>query len=118
MPDENRFAGLGEQMDDEDETEEPDQSASTRDTTDDAPDADVKDDGPAFEFEATRAKSIYVRPETLDLLEDVEFEVESILRREHGIRDLTGREFHDALVRAIATDPETVASLVLDARDH
>lgn len=120
MPDENRFAGLGEQMDGEDETDEKadhDSSASNREVPADTSDPDAGGSGPAFAFEATRAKSLYVRPETLDLLEDVEFEVESILRREHDVRDLTGREFHDALVRAIATDPEAVARIVLDARD-
>ncbi|SFL66401.1 hypothetical protein SAMN04487950_4539 [Halogranum rubrum] len=121
MPDENRFAGLGEQMDDEDEVEQVDDNdppTSDRDAPASTSDPDAgADGGPAFTFEATRAKSIYVRPETLDLLEDVEFEVESILRREHDVRDLTGREFHDALVRAVATDPEAVAKLILDARD-
>lgn len=114
MPDENRFAGLGNQID-------PDDDAADQPAEDDEP-ADVADsedsaDGPAFAFEATQAKSIYVRPETLELLEDIEFEVESVLRREHGVRDLTGREFHDALVRAVATNPEAVAEFVLDARD-
>lgn len=114
MPDENRFAGLGDQIDPEDD--DADQTAVDDESTDDA-DPQARTDGPAFEFEATQAKSIYVRPETLELLEDVEFEVESILRRNHGVRDLTGREFHDALVRAIATNPEAVADLILDTRE-
>jgi hypothetical protein len=114
MPDENRFAGLGDQIDPEDD--DTDQTAVDGESTDDT-DSAAQTDGPAFEFEATQAKSIYVRPETLELLEDVEFEVESILRRNHGVRDLTGREFHDALVRAIATNPEAVADLILDTRD-
>ncbi|SEP31153.1 hypothetical protein SAMN04487948_14313 [Halogranum amylolyticum] len=149
MPDENRFAGLGDQLDDADtdtETTDADDAGDDVDattdgdvdtTTDsdgasddagvDAPDdsADTSIDdvdpadaaGPAFEFDATRAKSIYVRPETLELLADVEFEVESILRRNHDVRDLTGREFHDALVRAVASHPEAVADLILEERD-
>lgn len=118
MPDENRFAGLGEQI----APEEPeDADASSGDVGDDAADTEEiaeSEGGPAFEFEETKAKSLYVRPDTLQILEDTEFEVESILRREHGVRDLAGREFHDAVVRAIATNPEAVAELILDLRDE
>ncbi|WP_058826436.1 hypothetical protein [Haloferax sp. Q22] len=74
--------------------------------------------GPAFEFEATTAKSIYVRTATLDRLDDAEFEVESHLRREHDVRDLTGREFHDALVRVAAEYPEKIADAVLETREE
>lgn len=175
MPDENRFAGLGDQLegDERDDTDDGDDTPDTADATDtpdatdatDATDADetasaapspaesadsassttesesasdsTSDDseptpdldetsstapaaesGPAFSFDDTRAKSLYVRPETVELLEDAEFEVEALLRRDHGIRDLTGREFHDALVRAVAADPEAVVEFVVDARDE
>ncbi|KTG26673.1 hypothetical protein [Haloferax profundi] len=77
-----------------------------------------EDGGPAFEFEATTAKSIYVRTETLDQMDDAEFEVESRLRREHDIRDLTGREFHDALVRIAATYPDEIADAIVRTRDE
>ncbi|SDN17521.1 hypothetical protein SAMN04487949_3550 [Halogranum gelatinilyticum] len=172
MPDENRFAGLGDQLDSEDEddsetvsddaadgvgeetgsTETGDGAGSDGGAEGGADDGEAAEpvsaapsaadrggsptgnpeagseptssadgraeSGPAFAFDDTRAKSLYVRPETVELLEDAEFEVESILRRDHGIRDLTGREFHDALVRAVAADPEAVAELVADARDE
>lgn len=115
MPDENRFAGLGEQI----TPEERDDAASDDGSDGDAESEDLaeSDGGPAFEFDETKAKSIYVRPDTLQMLEDAEFEVESILRREHGVRDLAGREFHDAAVRAIANNPEAVAELILDLRE-
>lgn len=100
MPDENRFAGLGEVLDDED-----DEAAGPDDG-----------DGPAFEFEDARAKSIYVREETLERMDDAEFAVESFLRSEHGVRDATGREFHDALIRVAVADPEAIAAAVLEAR--
>ena len=74
--------------------------------------------GPAFEFDATTAKSIYVRPETLEVLEDAEFEVESLLRREHGIRDVTGREFHDAAVRVLAEHADEIVERILDEREQ
>lgn len=102
MPDENRFAGLGEI---EEETDSADDEGG-----------DGEETGPAFEFEETNAKSIYVREEALDRMDDAEFAVESILRSDHGVRDLTGREFHDALVRVAATVPEEIAELVIETR--
>ncbi|SFR67665.1 hypothetical protein [Halogeometricum limi] len=123
MPDENRFSGLADVVDADEEagddaeaTEANDEepvSESDAETALDDPSAP----GPAFEFEETTAKSVYVRPETLSVLDDAEFEVESVLRRDHDVRDLTGREFHDALVRVAAAHPEAVAELVLEARE-
>ncbi|MFW5935013.1 MAG: hypothetical protein ACOCQL_04105 [Halolamina sp.] len=112
MPDDNRFAGLSdadEGVDDAEDTDEP---------TDNADGADGDDaGGPAFEFDATTAKSIYVRPATLETLEDAEFEVEMLLRREHDVRDVTGREFHDAAVRVLADQPEAVVEEILAERE-
>lgn len=153
MPDENRFAGLGDAIGVPDEGEERDPEgaengggASDEEVGggDDAVDGAPRDDergerttdsadgtarrerdrpgperssaGPAFEFEETTAKSVYVRPETIAVLDDAEFEVESRLRREHDTRDLTGREFHDALVRVAAEHPDEVADAILAAR--
>jgi len=109
MPDDNRFAGLSDA--DEETDDEPEESA-------DADDAEESSAGPAFEFDATTAKSIYVRPETLEVLEDAEFEVESLLRREHGIRDVTGREFHDAAVRVLAEHADEIVERILDEREQ
>ena len=105
--DENRNTDGTDQSADSDS--EPSSEGNQRD--DDEP------DGPAFEFEATTAKSVYVRQETLDMMDDAEFEVESLLRREHDVRDLTGREFHDALIRVAAEYPEEIVDVVLDTRD-
>ncbi|KPN31615.1 hypothetical protein SY89_02364 [Halolamina pelagica] len=105
MPDDNRFAGLSDADEGADDAEEP------------ADEEAEEGGGPAFEFDATTAKSIYVRPETLETLEDAEFEVEMLLRREHGIRDVTGREFHDAAVRVLADHPEEVVEQILAERD-
>ncbi|GAB7012737.1 hypothetical protein [Halolamina salina] len=107
MPDDNRFAGLSD-ADGDDQPEEPADSEDEEETG----------AGPAFEFDATTAKSIYVRPETLEVLEDAEFEVESQLRREHGIRDVTGREFHDAAVRVLAEHADEIVDRILDEREQ
>ena len=108
MPDDNRFAGLSDA--DEGAEEEPEEPADADD--------EESGSGPAFEFDATTAKSIYVRPETLEVLEDAEFEVESLLRREHGIRDVTGREFHDAAVRVLAEHADEIVERILDEREQ
>lgn len=108
MPDDNRFAGLSDA----------DEGADSTDDGEEPADQEAEEGGgPAFEFDATAAKSIYVRPETLETLEDAEFEVEMLLRREHGIRDVTGREFHDAAVRVLADHPEEVVEQILAERD-
>ncbi|NHX36075.1 MULTISPECIES: hypothetical protein [Halolamina] len=107
MPDDNRFAGLSDADEGaDDDAEEPTDTTEAEDGN-----------GPAFEFDATTAKSIYVRPETLETLEDAEFEVEMLLRREHDIRDVTGREFHDAAVQVLADHADEVVEQILDERD-
>jgi hypothetical protein len=160
MPKENRFAGLGDAIGDETESNQPETAASestdTADTErersdeseettdastegasrvngaerererDDEDKLERAEDGenepegsaPAFEFEATTAKSIYVRRTTLDQLDDAEFEVESLLRSEHDIRNLTGREFHDALVRIATDHPDEIVDAILETRNE
>jgi len=111
MPDENRFAGLSEAEKEEERAE------AAREEPADKPEPEEEEEtGPAFEFDDTTAKSIYVRSETLELLEDSEFEVEMLLRREHGIRDPTGREFHDAAVRVLAEHTDEIVEQILEAR--
>ena len=105
MPDDNRFAGLSDADEGADDAEEP------------ADEEAEEGGGPAFEFDATTAKSIYVRPETLETLEDAELEGEMLLRSEHDIRDVTGREFHDAAVRVLANHPEAVVDQILAERE-
>lgn len=113
MPDDNRFTGVSDA-----EKEELDAADAEAESETEDGDADEQPaGGPAFEFDATTAKSIYVRPDTLEALEDAEFEVEMLLRREHDIRDVTGREFHDAAVQVVAEHAEEVVEQVLDERD-
>lgn len=147
MPDDNRFAGLSAGLDEDDAEDDgvaadeataatasadaPGSSSAdtavseSTDASDDAdvggseqPDGEDTDEGgPAFEFDETTAKSIYVREETLALLEDTEFEVEMLLRRNHGVRDVTGREFHDAAVHVLEDHVDEVVEAVLAARE-
>ncbi|ELZ88547.1 hypothetical protein [Haloferax sulfurifontis] len=116
-PDESDELGESEKLDEAKEAAESDTGEESA-VADETKQATKAEGGPAFEFEATTAKSIYVRTATLDRLDDAEFEVESLLRREHDVRDLTGREFHDALVRVAAEYPEEIADAVLETRDE
>ncbi len=152
MADDNRFAGISEQLgegSDDEDVETPDSDASASESGDVAEgeagdvaeeEAEVEkntdetkesneaeksaeteasdEGGPAFDFETTAQTSIYPRAETArDTLDDVEFEVEGVLRREHDVRDLAGRELHDAMIRLAAERPEEVADLVVQLRD-
>ena len=125
MVDENRFAGLAdaENSDLEDETDvtldDPDQETSTTSPDNDGEvDTSEHDEGgPAFSFDKTTAKSIYVREETLDVLEDTELEIELLLRQKHDIRDITGREVMDAVLRVAAEEPDAVVDQIIAEHD-
>jgi hypothetical protein len=124
MPDDNRFAGIGDQMDGPEQSDDesgPDDSTGvdaaaerteTRTSASGAQTETDDADGPAFAFDQTSAKSLYVRDGTLELFEDTEFEVEAALRSDHGIRDLTSREFHDALVHVAAEHVGEIAARI------
>jgi len=125
MADENRFAGLGEQLDEEEDTDRADRDeqtpASDRETDvidgGEEPSEEERSKGePAFGFDATTPKSIYIRQDTLELLEDAEFGVESVLRQEYDIRNITGREFHDAMVHILTEHIDEVAERIHDVR--
>jgi hypothetical protein len=118
MPDDNRFAGIGDQLDqperaaDDDGDAAADETETTDATTETDSSADGEAGGPAFAFDETTAKSLYVRDGTLELFEDTEFEVEAALRANHGVRDLTSREFHDALVHVAAEHVDEIADRI------
>ena len=125
MADENRFAGLGEQLDEEEDTDRADRDeqtpASDRETDvidggEEASEEERSEGEPAFGFDATTPKSIYIRQDTLELLEDAEFGVESVLRQEYDIRNVTGREFHDAMVHILTEHIDEVAERIHDVR--
>ena len=126
MADENRFAGLGDQLNEEEDTDQADSDeqthASDRETGvsnggEGHPEEEGSEAGPAFGFDATTPKSIYVRQDTVELLEDAEFGVESVLRQEYDIRNMTGREFHDAMVHILAEHVNEIAERIHDVRE-
>jgi len=84
---------------------------------DDAEDELPDDIGsPAFEFDETTQRSMYVREASLQELDDLEALVDARLRTEYDVRNLTGSEFYDAVLRVAATHEEEVVSAILSAR--
>ncbi|GAB3036222.1 hypothetical protein [Natronobiforma cellulositropha] len=132
MPDDNRFAGLSEAVDDEPADEEPASAAVEYDETD-APESSTEadtdgassepetepepSDPSAFAFDETTKKTVYVRQETLDALEDARVLVDAQLRTNHDVRDLTGREFYDAVFRLAAADTDGLVEEIRTERD-
>lgn len=145
MPEDNRFAGLSEAVDEDDSDDSADESTSDAESADGDSSAttveydstadetvtdtessddgsDVKsadaDDPTAFPFDATEKKTVYVRPETIEELEDARALVDAQLRTSHDVRDLTGREFYDAVFRLAADDTDGLIEELLEARDE
>lgn len=129
MADEDRFSGLRSALNDEDnedvdpdkettemKNKDPKQETSGKQTLGDKPNQDQADGG--FPFEDTVQKSVYVRKESFERVEDLEPEVDLQLRREHGVRDLTRREFYDAIFRVASNHPEEIIEAILEVRDY
>jgi hypothetical protein len=72
---------------------------------------------PAFPFvQGDMQMNIYARKETREAQEETQkFEVDRILH-EHGVKNVAGREHHDAIFRMAADHPELWARYVMEAR--
>jgi hypothetical protein len=71
---------------------------------------------PAFPFDATSQEQVYVRPQTWTEFEDLlDLDVEAALR-DRNVRDVEGREKHDAALRVLADHADEIAEAVVDAR--
>ena len=123
MPDSERFQGIADALAEADEfrlraNQGGKTSSSSLDNVNTPPSeaSQTRHGDPAFSFDATTAHSIYVRPETLDMVDDVEALVDARLRTERNIRDLTTREFYDAALRVAVTEPDRLLEEVLATR--
>ena len=72
--------------------------------------------GSAFGFDDTEQHSVYVRPDAWQQFEDAEALVDARLRAEHDVRDLTGREFHDTVLRVASEHEDELVEAILAAR--
>lgn len=129
MPDDDRFQGIGEQLegDDEELEEEPD-DADRVDEADDVEEeaaeepetasesAPSSEGGPAFSFDEATQQTVYPRPETWRELRAALSTADAELLTEHGIDDVEGRELHDAALAIAAERPGEVAERVAENR--
>ncbi|WP_396613942.1 hypothetical protein ACH9L7_19035 (plasmid) [Haloferax sp. S1W] len=103
---------------DTDSDTEPETSAESVD--DDHPDEDDTIDpreAPAFEFDETVHKALYVLDDVaVDFDDVITYDVERDLSREHGLQNIKKSELHNAALAAISAHPELVIEQVLSQR--
>ena len=126
MPDENRFAGIGDAVEEPEDdasggertTETGNETVANAESNESTGNSDAPADPAAFAFDDTVQKSVYVRPETFEELEDAEALVNAQLRTEHDRKDLTRREFFDAVFREAADDTERLVERIKRMREE
>lgn len=126
MPDENRFAGIGDAVEEPEDdasggertTETGNETVANAESNESTGNSGAPADPAAFPFEDTVQKSVYVRPETFEELEDAEALVNAQLRTEHDLKDLTRREFFDAVFREAADDTERLVERIRRMREE
>lgn len=146
MADDNRFAGLGDALDDEGEDADDEQQADvgsqgddtespsperdisshrertrtdmTPDDTGDQSSAEPSKDTPAFPFSETKQDPLYPVEGTWQDYEDtLDFEVRRELR-EDGYTNIEKRELHEASLRALIENPEIVTEQFRKLRQY
>jgi hypothetical protein len=121
----NRFASVAETLEDadaedvgrEEGLEDIDsEDAENRDREEGTDSGDSQSrPGRPFPFREVAQYPFYARKRSWAVAEETRADVESSLR-ERGIADVRKREFHDALLRVAAADPEAVADAIVSAR--
>ena len=93
----------------------PDKERSTGEDNSPGEAATTEEDGPPFDFDQTHQRPLYPHKDSWEEWEDAKFQAEGILRK-HGVRNVQGREFDDALLQMGIENPEMLAEIVLEAR--
>lgn len=112
MSDWDRFDGLAEAL----EAADAARTSAEHDDVELATEPDETWDEPAFPFDATTPHSIYVRGDTLAAVDDVEALVDARLRTERDIRNLTTREFYEAVLQVAIEHPDSIIERVVANR--
>ncbi|ELZ95918.1 hypothetical protein C440_06497 [Haloferax mucosum ATCC BAA-1512] len=113
-------AAMGDESDSESTTEpEVDDGAPTAEETE----SDVADEpadprkSPAFEFDETVHKALYVLGAVATEFDDIiTYDVERELTRDHGLQNIKKSELHNAALSVVAEHPELIVEQVLEQR--
>ncbi|MFK5605143.1 MULTISPECIES: hypothetical protein [Haloferax] len=72
---------------------------------------------PAFEFDETVHKALYVLEAVADEFDDIiTYDVERELTRDHGLKGVTKSELHNAALAVATEHPEEIVERVLEQR--
>ncbi|MFC7203041.1 hypothetical protein ACFQJC_05920 [Haloferax namakaokahaiae] len=105
----------GESTDTDEPASEPETVVDEESETESATEPQVT---PAFEFEATVHKALYVLQSVADEFDDIiTYDVERELTREHGLKNVTKSEIHNAALAVVSEHPELIVERVREQRD-
>ena len=72
---------------------------------------------PAFEFDETVHKALYVLEEVAAEFDDIiTYDVERELTREHGLKNIKKSELHNAALAVVSEHPDLIVEEVLEQR--
>ena len=114
MSDDSPLGNIREQLNESEEQQEKNTKEANAEKETEAKEEDKH--GPPFPFSEAKQSPLYPHRDRWEELEDAKFEMEISLR-EHGIRDVQGRELDDAILQYAISNLEDVADLALEARD-
>ncbi|WP_416841321.1 hypothetical protein [Haloferax sp. DFSO52] len=73
---------------------------------------------PAFEFDETVHKALYVLEEVAAEFDDIiTYDVERELTREHGLKNIKKSELHNAALSVVSEHPDLIVERVLEQRE-
>lgn len=110
------FGDLDDMEQDADDAPEPESSTSESAGEPESVDEVDARDEPAFEFDVTKQRPLYARPEVWSEFDDaIDFEIRRMLKGQ-DVTNVEGREIHEAVLRIAAADPEAVVETVRELR--
>ncbi|WP_410767369.1 hypothetical protein [Haloferax sp. DFSO60] len=110
-------AAMGGESTEKDEESDPEPEAVVSEEPDLETPADPRET-PAFEFEETVHKALYVLQSVADEFDDIiTYDVERELTREHGLKNVTKSEIHNAALAVVSEHPELIVERVREQRE-
>lgn len=108
-------AAMGETTPDSDDEIEPKPEADVEEHETEDP-VDPRETA-AFEFDETVHKALYVLESVADEFDDIiTYDVERDLTREHGLKNVTKSEIHNAALAVVSEHPELIVERVREQR--